>query len=121
LVGTGEAFEAVDGVAALGGGLGDCEDVAAGRADCIVGGGLALRLAEKGCERGEGGKCEKYTYTRASWLGDSWIVYTLLGCTDLLLFSISKSQNIGPAGVRLIRSGTSQGLRHSRSSEAAQV
>jgi len=48
LVGAGEAFEAVDGVAALGRGLGDCEDVATGGADCVVGVGVSFGACGEG-------------------------------------------------------------------------
>lgn len=42
-------------------------------------------------------------------------------CLKVRGFPRPNSQNIGPAGVRLIRSRTSQGLKHLQSSEAAQV
>jgi hypothetical protein len=99
--------------------LGNGEDVAAGGADCVVVGGLVL-----GLQMGSG-RMEVGGWKVRSGIGD--LQSSILGaclalrvsqqrrtkCLTVRGSTHPKSQNISPAGVRLIRSGTSQSLKHS--------
>jgi hypothetical protein len=103
--------------------LGDGEDVAAGGADCVVVG--RLQMGSGRMEVG-GGRCVVGLGDLQSSISGAFLALRVsqqrrTKCLKVRGFTHPNSQNIGPAGMGLIRSGTSQGVKHSKSSEAAQV